>query len=83
LAKIEVRKPSLKEQMMKLYEVKGKTPHKEYLKVVSENGQGVDVIMIRVKEDYTSEKREFLPKELFETCLRTQYLVESSAFLSA
>ncbi|WP_028972616.1 hypothetical protein [Spirochaeta cellobiosiphila] len=68
---------------MKLYEVKGKNPHKEYLKVLGETKNGLEVLMIRIKEDYTSEKREILPKELFETCLRTQYLVESSNFLSA
>ena len=40
-------------------------------------------MLIRVKEDYTSEKKEFLPKELFETCLRTNYLVESNTVLTA
>lgn len=63
---------------MKLYEVKGAYPQKEYLKVLKETPQGFDVVLIKIKEDYTSEKKEFLSKELFETCLRTNYLREAN-----
>jgi len=59
---------------MKSYSIKGTAGRKEILEILKENKDGYQVKIIRDRSGWMEEKREFMPKELFETCLRTEYL---------
>lgn len=59
---------------MKQFRVKGSGITQEYLTLLKERRNGFDVLITRIVDDYVEEDREYLSKELFETCLRTQYI---------
>ncbi len=61
---------------MKQYRIKGSGITQEYLTLLRERKNGFDVLITRIIEDYVEENREYLSKELFDTCLRTQYIEE-------
>ena len=70
-----------KEFKMKAYKVKGTVGRTEILEVLREKPEGYQVKITRNYSDWKEEKREFMPRELFETCLRTSYLTEVSGTL--
>ena len=53
------------------YKVKSSEGIDSYMEIVKENSNGYDVVITCVYEDYKKELREFLGKQLFQTCLRT------------
>ncbi len=55
----------------------------EYLKVTKETDGGYSVLITRTEAGYKEEQSEFLPRALFETCLRTRYLVPSGDRVTA
>ncbi|MDC7234450.1 MAG: hypothetical protein PQJ58_14550 [Spirochaetales bacterium] len=59
---------------MKSYSIKGVPGREEILEVLRENKDGYQVKIIRDRSGWKEEKKEFMPKELFDTCIRTQYL---------
>ena len=61
---------------MKLYRVKGSPLVQEYVKIVSENQMGFDVVIIKIADAITKEYNDFISRALFESCLRTNYLEE-------
>lgn len=61
---------------MKQYRIKGNSQTKEYLTILKKRPGGFEVKITRIIEDYIEEKKEFLSKQLFDTCLRTAYLEE-------
>lgn len=61
---------------MKRYKIKSNETVQEYLTIERTCPGGFEVVISRIYEDYTEEKREFLPQSLFDTCLRTGYLTE-------
>ncbi len=68
------------------YIVKGNSPVKTYLEIVSETNDGYDVRITSEYEDYSKTMDEYMSKELFESCLRTGYLIKidvATALLSA
>ena len=61
--------------MIKQREYKIKGAGEQYLKVTRETGKGYAVVITRFESGWKEEKKEFIPRSLFETCLRTDYLV--------
>jgi hypothetical protein len=59
------------------YRIKG--AGEQYLKVTKETQKGFSVVITRVESGWREEKKEFLPRSLFETCLRTDYLTPLGA----
>lgn len=51
---------------------------KESVTILEELKEGYNVKITRYRDDWKTEREEFMPKQLLETCLRTNYLVESS-----
>ncbi len=60
----------------KEYRIKG--AGEQFLKVTRETQAGFSVVITKVESGWKEEKNEFMPRSLFETCLRTDYLVLSS-----
>ncbi|MEW5817328.1 MAG: hypothetical protein AB1798_18270 [Spirochaetota bacterium] len=58
------------------YKVKGNEGIDTYVEVVKENQDGYDVVITCVCEDYKKEIKEYISRQLFDTCLRTGYLRE-------
>ncbi len=58
--------------MVKQYRIKG--AGEQYLKVVRETSEGVSVVITRIDSGWKEEMKDFMPRSLFETCLRTDYL---------
>lgn len=56
------------------YRVKSSEGIQSFLEVTKEKGDGFDVRITCIYEDYKKEMNEFINKQLFETCLRTGYL---------
>jgi hypothetical protein len=46
------------------------------MNILAESDETLDVHIVTFKDGYEVEKREIMPRRLFETCLRTGYLVE-------
>lgn len=65
-----------KEFKMKLYEIKGTPGRKEILEILRESKDGYQVKITRDRSGWMEEKKEFMPKDLFDTCIRTNYLKE-------
>ncbi len=66
---------------VKEYRIKGAT--EQYLKVTKETDGGYSVLITKTEAGYQEEQSEFLPRALFETCLRTRYLVPAEARATA
>jgi hypothetical protein len=64
---------------MKRYAIKGAAGSFSTLELVREAEDGFSVRIIRNYEDYQDVREDFLSKSLFETCIRTGYLVEQTA----
>ena len=58
------------------YRIKG--AGEQYLKVTRETHAGFSVVITKVESGWKEEKKEFMPRILFETCLRTDYLIPTS-----
>ena len=59
------------------YRIKG--TGEQYLRVTKETKNGFSVVITRVESGWKEEKKEFMPRTLFETCLRTDYLIPKGA----
>lgn len=55
------------------YKIKGSETVPVYLQVLKEDAQGYHVCIIRKSSDYEKKSEQFIPHELFQTCLRTGY----------
>ena len=64
----------MKEFKMKAYSIKGNTEQREILEILRESKEGYQVKIIRDRSGWMEERKEFMPRELFETCLRTNFL---------
>lgn len=58
---------------MKEFKIKG--TKKQIVRVLKEMENGYEVSIIRYYDDYPMETIEFMDHELFDSCLRTNYLV--------
>ena len=58
------------------YRIKSSKEINNYLSILGERQDGYDVLIINEHDDYRREIKDFLSKELFETCLRTGYLIK-------
>lgn len=61
----------------KTYRIKGSA--EQYLRITKETSKGVSVTITTVESGFKEERSEFMPRPLFETCLRTDYLIPSSS----
>ena len=59
------------------YRIKGRG--EQYLRVNKETNSGVSVTITTIESGFREEHSEFMPRNLFETCLRTDYLIPSSS----
>ena len=66
---------------MKAYTIKGTPDRKEILEILRESKEGYQVKITRDRSGWLEERKEFMPKELFDTCIRTEYLKEVSPAL--
>lgn len=64
----------MEEFKMKSYSIKGTAGRKEILEILRESKDGFQVKIIRDRSGWMEEKKEFMPRELFDTCIRTEYL---------
>ncbi len=51
---------------------------KESITILEELKDGYNVKITRYRDDWKTEREEFMPKQLMESCLRTNYLVEKT-----
>ncbi|MDC7225818.1 MAG: hypothetical protein PQJ61_03520 [Spirochaetales bacterium] len=61
------------------YRIKSSKEINNYLNILGERNDGFDVLIINEHDEYRREVKDFLSKELFETCLRTGYLIKLDA----
>lgn len=62
---------------MREFAVKGS--ENQRVTILGEKKSGYKVRITRYRDDWKQEKEEFMTKELMDSCLRTQYLVEVHA----
>lgn len=67
------------------YKVKGGHSASTYMEIIEETAGGYTVSIVQEFENCRKTTRDFLSKELFETCLRTGYLtrMESADLMTA
>ncbi len=67
------------------YKIKSSEGVNSFMEILKEQHDGYEVIITCIYEDYKKEMKEFLNKQLFDTCLRTGYLtpIDNSARLLA
>lgn len=61
---------------MKAYSIKGTPDRKEILEILREQKDGYQVKITRDRSGWMEERNEFMPRDLFDTCIRTEYLKE-------
>jgi hypothetical protein len=61
-----------------LYRVKGSSGWQTEIHVVREYPQGYDILISTTTETRVRESAEFISRDMFETCIRTGYLVPDS-----
>jgi hypothetical protein len=69
----------MKETRMKQFAIKSEGPEPSLLELIKETEGGFFVRIVHRHEDWDDVKEDFLPRELFDTCLRTGYIMEMSA----
>jgi len=57
-----------------VYTVKGGGKTKKYIEITREHIDGYEIRITSVGENYKLDTFDFMPKSLFETCIRTGYL---------
>lgn len=62
---------------MKRYCIKCEPGRVEFLDVLREGDDGLAVRVVRVKDGYDKVVEEFMPRHLFELCLKTGYIYET------
>ncbi len=68
---------------MKRYCIKCEPGRVEFLDVILETESGYQVRIVRVMDGYEKTLNDFMPKALFETCLKTGYLYSETASASS
>lgn len=58
------------------YRVKSSEGVQKFVEITREYPDGYDMIVTDIHEDYKKEHKEFINRHLFETCLRTGYLIK-------
>lgn len=61
-----------------LYRVRGMAGWDTEIQIVREYPQGYDILISTTTETSVRESAEFIARDLFETCLRTGYLIPYS-----
>ncbi len=61
---------------MKNYYIRGLSGSSDYLSVLEENDEGFMVRIYRDQDGYEKIIDDFMSRSLFESCLRTGYLLE-------
>jgi hypothetical protein len=69
----------LKETLMKQFAIKSEGPEPSLLELIDETEGGFFVRIVHRHEDWDDVQEDFLPRELFDTCLRTGFIAELSA----
>lgn len=57
-----------------VYAVKGSGKTKTYIKITRERIDGYEIRITSEGENFRTDTEDFLPKSLFESCVRTGYL---------
>lgn len=57
------------------YRIKGSGDVSSYVEVLEEKSSGFDVMITREYENCLKQTSEFMSRDLFESCLRTGYLI--------
>ena len=63
---------------MKRYCIKCESGRVEFLDVLRETDDGFQVRVVRVKDGYDKVVEEFLDRHLFEICVKTGYIYETT-----
>ncbi len=64
---------------MKQFTIKSEGSDPSLLELINETEGGYLVRIVHRHDDWEDVKEDFLPRELFDTCLRTGYIAELSA----
>jgi hypothetical protein len=64
---------------MKQYKIRSEGQDPSLLELINETEGGYYVRIVHRHEDWDDVQEDFLPRELFDTCLRTGYIAELSA----
>jgi len=64
---------------MKQFAIKSEGSGASLLELIDETEGGYFVRIVHCHEGWDDIKEDFLPRELFDTCLRTGYIAELSA----
>lgn len=64
---------------MKQFAIKSEGPDPSLLELIKETEGGYFVRIVHRHEDWDDVKEDFLPRELFDTCIRTGYIAELRA----
>ncbi len=64
--------------MIQRYRIKSSPEREEYLEVLRRNETGCNVRIVRCFEGYETVTESFMEAHLFEMCLQTGYLTEST-----
>jgi hypothetical protein len=64
---------------MKQFTIKSEGSDPSLLELIQEIEGGYYVRIVHRHEDWDDVKEDFLPRDLFDTCLRTGYIAELSA----
>ncbi len=60
---------------MKCYEIKTTPGQRAHMRIVADRPDGLHVEIIRHFDGYSTTEPDIMPRELFDVCLRTGYLV--------
>ena len=66
----------MQEERMIQYRVKSPEGTQKFVEIEREHPDGYEVVVTNIYEDYKKEHKEFINRHLFETCLRTGYLIK-------
>jgi hypothetical protein len=61
---------------MKQFAIRSEGPQPSLLELIKETEGGFFVRIVHRHDDWDDVKEDFLPRELFDTCLRTGYIAE-------
>ena len=62
------------------YTIRGDDPEKKFLEIVEEKPDGYEVKITSIGENYCMCMKDYMPRTLFNTCIRTGYLSDPKPY---
>ena len=61
------------------YRIKGSADSYSMMEIIKEKSDGYDICITREYENYSEQSSTFMSRELFDSCLRTGYIIAEKA----